>query len=807
MASGGLVSHYTFEETSGTTTADSGPAAATGTIGANVTLGASGKFGKAFTFNNDATQAGIVDMGNATGLFSAINTSKAVTISVWLKWTTPGVRDSAVFLGDNTASNRYLDVGTVAASNGVYGRIRNGVNSGYPDLFPTPAAALNTDQWHHVAYTASAVTQASQIYVDGILVGSTTTPAVVWPTLFNNFEIGRLGRSAPTDAYAGSVDELRIYDSVLTASEILALSQGPAGDPSLVVATTASFTGNGQATTFTIPFSNSGATQNLVLTAPTPIVISGDNASLFTVSSYSNNVAPGASGEIKLGFNPSGSGIFHSTLTIASNDSLVPSRQVAVTVEVIDPVAVVTPTSINFGSFASPPTSESRDITITNTGGASALTIFDVVMNGSPAFSSPVVLPVIIPAGQSKTVPIVFAPGGADGTFAGRVDLYMDGYNQTLVSVSLSADVKLVNPSGSLVSHFTFDNAANPGDDSGPLDNDGTVVGDAAWNADARVGSGALKLDGAGDLIDLGTSIGADYTSGLVDDSDGFTVTSWVNVPTTATVDRTRFFSAYANGAATLTEGWGVGRRNTSGALIATTMGRADYLAPNASAPAAGSWHHYAYVFRNVPVNRVDFYIDGVLTNSLTSATTGFNDATTVGFAIGALGRSNAMESFDGLLDDLRIYDRELGAANILDIYNAATVSAYASWAQSFGLVVTGNGAPMADPDNDGISNSIEFLLGSSPISGVAANLPVLSKNANNVEVLYRRKLSATGAGFVDRVEYSTLLTSGSWLPAVNGESGVAIQVTPVDATTEEVKVTIPVTGTKNFARLRVVAP
>ncbi|RYD41298.1 MAG: LamG domain-containing protein, partial [Verrucomicrobiaceae bacterium] len=469
MASGGLVSHHTFDETSGTTAADSGPAAADGTIGANVTLGVPGKFGTAFSFNNDATQDGIVDMGNATGLFSAITTSQALTVSVWLKWTTPGARDSAIFLGDNTVANRYLDVGTVSASTGVYGRVRNGVNTGFPDLTTPPVSPLNDDQWHHVAYTVSATTGQTQIYVDGAFLGSTTTPAAVLPSVFNNFEVGRLGRGAPTDAFAGSIDELRIYDSVLSASEIEVLAQGPSADPSVVIASTFSFTNNGLPGNLTIPFSNGGTTQTLVLTPPNPVTIGGLDAARFSVTSFSNNLAPGASGNIQLAFNPPGPGIYQSTLTIASNDAANPSRQVTVNVEVIDPVGSVAPASIDFGTFTTAPAPQTRDITVTNSGVASSLTVFDVVMTGSPAFTTDAELPLLVPAGQSRTVTITFAPADADGTFSGVAELFTDAYNQSSFAVPLTASVKLANPAASLVSHFTFENPSAIGEDSGPL--------------------------------------------------------------------------------------------------------------------------------------------------------------------------------------------------------------------------------------------------------------------------------------------------------------------------------------------------
>lgn len=217
-----LVSHFTFDELTGTTATDSGPAAANGVIGANVVLGTTGVFGTAYTFPNEATAAGIVDMGNATGLFTALTGSQQLTISVWLNFTTPGGRDSAVFLGSDSSATRYIDIGTTSAG-AMYGRSRDAATTTapFPDL--VRGTALNDGKWHHVAYTTNAATDITSIYIDGVLEGTTTTPVFTFPA-FNNFEVGRLGRGAPTDAFGGSIDELRIYDTVLTPTEIAALA-------------------------------------------------------------------------------------------------------------------------------------------------------------------------------------------------------------------------------------------------------------------------------------------------------------------------------------------------------------------------------------------------------------------------------------------------------------------------------------------------------------------------------------------------------------------------------------------------------
>lgn len=333
VANGNLVSHYRFDETSGTTATDGGPAAANGLIGSNVTLGAPGKFGTAFTFKNDASQAGIVDMGNAA-TFAAINASQAVTISVWLKWTSStDNRDTAIFLGNSGTSASYLDLGTLGGSNaanagGIYGRNRTDATQ---DILA--GSGLNNGAWHHIAYTANAATNVTQVYLDGTLAGTLSTPAITFAS-FNNLEVGRLGRSAPTDAYAGLIDELKIFDTVLSASQIATLAQGPVGDPSLQIAATQSFTTNGAPATLSIPFSNMGASQALVLSGATPITISGSDAAYFTVSSYTNNLAPGASGEIKLAFNPTlaggGTRAYSATLAIASNDSIHPQTTVGI---------------------------------------------------------------------------------------------------------------------------------------------------------------------------------------------------------------------------------------------------------------------------------------------------------------------------------------------------------------------------------------------------------------------------------------------------------------------------------------------
>jgi hypothetical protein len=103
-------------------------------------------------------------------------------------------------------------------------------------------------------------------------------------------------------------------------------------------------------------------------------------------------------------------------------------------------------------------------------------------------------------------------------------------------------------------------------------------------------------------------------------------------------------------------------------ALLATTYGVLDFTLP-AAVPASSEWHHVTYVYRNVPIDTIDYYVDGVLAGSRTG-TAGMNDTTT-DFNIGSIGLDGNLQAFFGKIDDLRVYDNELTSADIEEIMAA----------------------------------------------------------------------------------------------------------------------------------------
>jgi hypothetical protein len=112
-----------------------------------------------------------------------------------------------------------------------------------------------------------------------------------------------------------------------------------------------------------------------------------------------------------------------------------------------------------------------------------------------------------------------------------------------------------------------------------------------------------------------------------------------------------------------------------------------------------------------------------------------------------------------------------------------------------------GSAADSADPDGDGLSNLMEYALGTGPnSSGVMP--AVLALNGANLEYTYTRSTAAKDNGVTYQIEWSETLEAGSW-----STETVTQQITSTQGALETVKASIPkgTTG-KRFLRLKVQA-
>ena len=128
----------------------------------------------------------------------------------------------------------------------------------------------------------------------------------------------------------------------------------------------------------------------------------------------------------------------------------------------------------------------------------------------------------------------------------------------------------------------------------------------------------------------------------------------------------------------------------------------------------------------------------------------------------------------------------------------------YAAYLSNHGLDPAGNGAPAADPDNDGVPNRLEFFLGRSPTASDAPDtLPALRVDSgpSSAPVFeFRRAKAAETTPYA--VEYSASL-SAPWTTAVSGTDGVSIETTPIDAQFDRISVRFTAAGPKLFVRLK----
>ena len=195
----GLVLAYGFEETSGTTANDASPFANTGTVN-GATGTASGKFGRALSFDGsndrvDVPDANSLDLGNA------------MTLEAWVKPTSNSGWRTAVLKerGANLVYGLYSSNGATPA-----GETFTGAENG---LAAPSALALNT--WTHIATTYDGA--ALRLYVNGALAATKAITGTM-PSTANPLRIG--GNAVWGEYFAGLIDEVRVYNRPLSEAEL-----------------------------------------------------------------------------------------------------------------------------------------------------------------------------------------------------------------------------------------------------------------------------------------------------------------------------------------------------------------------------------------------------------------------------------------------------------------------------------------------------------------------------------------------------------------------------------------------------------
>jgi len=211
-------SYWPFDESSGSTAADVWN-------GRTVTLQSGATFA-AGNFNNGLKLDGTAN-GYATLPASAVSTLNDFTISTWIKLNSVSMWARAFDFG--TGTTKYMFLAPKSGSN--YLRYAITTNGYQNEQQINSTTTIGTGVWTHVAITLSG--SLGIMYVNGVEVGRNTAMTLKPSTLGSTTQ-NYIGKSQfPDPMLNGFIDDFRIYNRALTATEIADLTNTVPGQQGL----------------------------------------------------------------------------------------------------------------------------------------------------------------------------------------------------------------------------------------------------------------------------------------------------------------------------------------------------------------------------------------------------------------------------------------------------------------------------------------------------------------------------------------------------------------------------------------------
>ena len=694
--SDGLVAYYKFDESSWTndcTTATVTDASGNGNNGkacpasTGPTGGAAGKFGSGGSFDGSDDY---VEVPSSNSL-NSYDTTNELTIAFWVyRTSTSTVQD---VISKRTAGN----VGgfvfeTASGSTNVYHFVYmnspSGSNNGN---WPRVNASYDLNKWTHIVVTYSDET-GLRAYKNGQLADFLNVKGDLNP-VNAVLRIGKDSENTNAKYFAGKIDEVRIYNRALSPREVRALYEW----------------------------------------APGPVVYYDFNEKTgTTVTDKSGNDITGSfigspswvQGKFGGGLELSGSGQYVGT----SNNSLLNNTK-AFTVE-----AWINPDSLGqkmiLGNTVNNFVFDLRNgislyVRDASGWGTSAQSGAGTIVTGEwqhvagvfDGSTIKVYINGVLKATTSRPTTLVSGDFGLKiGTYGAGGGWLYDGridevrfYNYARTQKQIIEDMNAGHPVGgspvgSQVLYLKFDEGyGSTAHDSSPQGNDGTLQPSTGgsnttaaqmWTSDGKVGK-AVEFDGTDDYVDIGDKDSLDFGTG------DFTITAWVKT------SNTQWQYIYSKGTgSTDAGGVGYGVAIYSNGMYAYIHDGTRLVTPVVgSGIADGNWHHLVWVFDRD--GNMTPYIDGVAQTptdiSSRSGSVSNSINAYVGFIGGTLNRY-----FDGLIDDLKIYNVALTADEVKQEYNQGKAmvmgavstdsSGNPSWSSSREYCIPGDTATCAPP-------------------------------------------------------------------------------------------------------------
>jgi hypothetical protein len=211
-----------------------------------------------------------------------------------------------------------------------------------------------------------------------------------------------------------------------------------------------------------------------------------------------------------------------------------------------------------------------------------------------------------------------------------------------------------------LVGHWKLDEGTGTtAEDSSGNGNTGTVNG-AVWTSGEI--SGALRFDGVDDYVDVSDSSSMSFTE------PGLTISAWVTFNTLQAGERSVVRKQNQ---------WQLGVFPADGEVrnLVRTDGTTGWTAANDEIVgfSTGSWYHLAFTYDG---SSLQHYVDGLPVGAPKTVTGNIVDNSN-DVAIGSDSDSINPFNLDGIIDDVRVYNRALDSDEINSLYNLSSTQIF----------------------------------------------------------------------------------------------------------------------------------